>query len=202
MDFRKTRADKHLQYTLNLQKALIVTLLAFIFLVHLRLGIDLDSEPQPLPKIIIDVENIPATRQAHRPLPPKKPAVPVPSDDVALPEDLTIQEMDLSFSEMSGVAQQPAAMIKKPPRPIIWQLPEYPESERKSRVEGFVKANIHVDATGKVTEVIILENSTNNDKCAQAARKAAFASRFLPAQENGKAVPAWISQQYEFRIKE
>ena len=50
------------------------------------------SEP-----VIIQIEDIPETRQERRPPPPPRPVVPIASDSDDIPEDATIMETDLDF---------------------------------------------------------------------------------------------------------
>ncbi|RMF58816.1 MAG: TonB family protein, partial [Calditrichaeota bacterium] len=71
----------------------------------------------------------------------------------------------------------------------------------KKGVHGVVKLSIHVDEKGRVTEVVVVENTTGSEKCAQAAVDAAYGSRFYPAKEGNKAVSFWISQPYRFDLR-
>jgi len=200
----KIAADDPSEYRTNLEKSLVVVLLSLQVLVFTSPRLTLHPDEPALPQITIDVENIPVTRQLHRSAPPPKPTVPVPSDDETIPEEETIVETDLKlttfFDNSDGLASPSVTLT--PARPIAWVFPEYPEEEKKKGVEGIVKLSIHIDASGKVVEVIVLENTTNSDKCARAAVEAAYGSRFFPAREGGKTVGSWISQPYRFDIKD
>jgi len=200
----KIAADAHSQYRINLEKAIVVVLLSLQILVFTFPQLNFYPEKPAVPQIIIDVENIPVTHQVRKSAPPPKPTVPIPSDDETIPEDVTIAETDLKlttfFDKTDGLASPSVTLT--PARPIAWVFPEFPEEEKKKGVKGMVNLSIHIDASGKVVEVLVLENTTNSDKCAKAAVEAAYGSRFFPAREGGKAVGSWISQPYRFDIKD
>lgn len=204
IDCQKIKADFHAQFSINIKKALVVTLVFFSLLVAISPRIKLSVEEVVPPNIIIHVENIPITRQTRMKPPPKKPTVPVPSEDETIPEDVTIEETTLKytniFDDSPGVPGMTGTNIT-PPKPIAWVFPEYPKEEKKKGVQGVVKLSIHIDDKGKVVEVIVLDNTTNSEKCAQAAVDAAYGSRFRPAKEGNRAVKFWITQPYRFDIK-
>ena len=58
--------------------------------------------------------------------------------------------------------------------------------------------NLFIDLHGKVTEVVVMNNTTGSDACAKEAVKAARASRFLPAQQAGSRVGTWTVREYGF----
>ena len=204
IDFQKIKADFHAQFSINIKKALVVTLVFLNLLVAISPRIKLSVEEVVPPNIIIHVENIPITRQTRMKPPPKKPTVPVPSEDETIPEDVTIEETTLKytniFDDSPGVPGITGTNIT-PPKPIAWVFPEYPKEEKKKGVQGVVKLSIHIDDKGKVVEVVVLDNTTNSEKCAQAAVDAAYGSRFRPAKEGNRAVQFWITQPYRFDIK-
>lgn len=204
-EFKKLKADSPGQYGLNVRKSLVMTLLFFNLCVMLSPRIGVQVEDPEAPKIVIDVENIPRTRQARRSPPPPKPTIPVPSDKETVPEDATIEETTLKhtniFDDLPGRPEFAGTSVT-PPRPIAWVFPEYPESEKQKGVHGIVKLSLHVDETGRVIEAIVLDNTTSSKKCAAAAQEAALNSRFLPAKEGGKPVDYWITQPYRFDLRQ
>jgi len=204
IDFQKTKADFRSQFSINIKKALVITLAFFILLVFISPRIKLSIKEVGQPNIIINVENIPLTRQTRMKPPPPKPTVPIPSEDETIPEDATIEETTLKytniFDDPPGVSGIIGTKIT-PPKPIAWVFPEYPKEEKKKGVHGVVKLSIHIDNKGKVVEVIVLDNTTSSEKCAQAAVEAAYGSRFRPAKEGNRAVNFWITQPYRFAIK-
>jgi TonB family protein len=205
LEYRKSGADLKSSYALNLKKSLIVALVFQILFIYLFPS--LDSSPRQFdgPNIVIDVENIPITRQTRQPSPPPKPSVPIPTDDEAIPEDETIEETTLKYTTVFDYTPENAPGFSgnniTPPRPLAWVFPEYPESDRKKGVKGVVKLSIHISEQGRVVEVVVLDNTTGSEKCAEAAIAAARGSRFLPAREGTRAIDYWITQPYRFELR-
>ena len=70
-----------------------VLLMAFVVLFP-----DLDADAySKSEKVIIQIEDIPETRQERRPPPPPRPVVPIASQSDDIPDDATIMETDLDF---------------------------------------------------------------------------------------------------------
>ncbi|RMF63053.1 MAG: hypothetical protein D6743_11295, partial [Calditrichaeota bacterium] len=100
VEFKKVLADWPESYTLNIKRALVVTLAFFNLLVYLSPRIEVHPDQKPPPQITITAENIPVTRQIRRTPPPPKPTVPVPSEDESIPEDVTIEETTLKYTNI------------------------------------------------------------------------------------------------------
>jgi TonB family protein len=195
-------AQPQLNYRRRLELGLIValsmSLLVFYFMRDWRMVTSL-PESQP---IVLTVENIPQTRQPgmRRP-PPPRPAIPIPSESEAIPEDETIEPTTLDLSigpiastgDFDGIGGQTI-----PPRPLAFVVPEYPEDDRKKEIRGEVKVSLEIDATGKVAKAVVIENTTGSARCAEAARRAALASRFMPARDARGPVKYWLIQPYRF----
>lgn len=185
--------------------SLVVTLLGMILLFSLFPKVKV-NRPERI-KIIssaITVEEIPVTRQVGAMKPPARPAVPIPSDDIALPDDITIDDTELDFSSAStisgsGLIPEPVQIIQ--PRPIFEVIPEYPEELQKKGIQGTVKLSLHIDANGRVIHVIVIENSTGSDACANAAREAAIKGRYIPAKKDGQPTDLWITRTYTFGLQ-
>ncbi len=201
IDFQKIKADFRSQFSINIKKALVITLVFFILLVFISPRIKLSIKEVVQANIIINVENIPITRQTRMKPPPQKPTVPIPSEDETIPEDATIEKTTLKYTNIFDDSPGIPGTNITPPKPIAWVFPEYPKEEKKKGVHGVVKLSIHIDNKGKVVEVIVLDNTTSSEKCAQAAVEAAYGSRFRPAKEGNRAVNFWITQPYRFAIK-
>ena len=201
INFQKIKADFHSQFPINIRRALVITLAFFNLVVFISPQIKLNIEKVMQPNIIIYVENIPITRQTRIKPPPPKPTVPIPSEDETIPEDVTIEETTLKYTNIFDDSPGIPGTTITPPKPIAWVFPEYPKDEKKKGVHGVMKLRIHIDNKGKVVEVIVLDNSTSSEKCAQAAVEAAYGSRFRPAKEGNRAVNFWIIQPYRFDIK-
>jgi protein TonB len=202
--FKKSSSDFKSEYKKNLEKSLILTLASFIALIYLspRLRVQIEK-PNP-PNILMTVENVPLTRQVRLSPPPPKPTIPVPSEDESIPEDVTIEETTLKYSNLFDETPYGlpgfSGINIVPPRPIAWVFPEYPEEDKKKGVKGLVKLSIQIDEHGNVVEVIVIENTTGSENCAKAAIEAAYGSRFFPAREGNKPVKYWITQPYRFDL--
>ncbi len=202
-----TNNPDRLNYQKRIELSFVVSLL--LVTIGLRLAANVQVRPKEVQGEVpvITVEEIPPTQQGKkRPLPPK-PAIPIPSEEEWVPEDETIEEIDLKYyadsADQGGAGMQDAGVGAPtiiPPRPIAWVIPEYPEEDRKRGIRGEVKLGLQIDSTGKVIEAIVIENETGSERCAQAAIKAALASRFIPAMKGGKPTSYWLIQPYRFDL--
>lgn len=195
-----------ISYRRRFELALIVSLSFSLLVFYLMRDWEMTvSQPEPEP-IVLTVENIPQTRQpgTRRPPPPKKPALPIPSESETIPEDETIEPtmLDLSVGNIasSGNLDGVGGQIV-PPRPLAFVMPEHPEEDRKKEIRGEVKVSLEIDRTGKVAEAVVIENTTGSSRCAEAALRAALASRFVPARNAKGPVPYWLIQSYRFDLQ-
>ena len=196
--------DREEHYQRNLRVAAIValTVVIFVFQIFPRM-----SWKKETPKVIViaslHIENIPVTRQGTRKPPPPKPAVPIPSDDELIPEDVTIEktELDLNlYSPIEGEDGPPGAPIVYQPRPIFEVIPEYPQELQKKGIQGIVKLHIHINKQGLVDQVVVIENTTGSLLCSRSAKNAAMQGRYMPAKSRGKPTDIWITRTYSFGI--
>jgi len=194
------------QYQINLKKATILALLLviFLFLIFPRIKI---SNPIEIEGIgtPLTIEDIPITQQSAARKPPPRPVVPIPSEDELFPEDVTIEDTELTFNNFSmsrGSGKRTLGPINIfQPRPIFEVIPEYSEVLQKKGIEGIVKLHLHIDKSGRVIDVVILENTTKSIICANAAKQAAMKGRYIPAKKNGKPTDLWISRTYTFGLQ-
>ncbi|MBK34398.1 MAG: hypothetical protein CME26_02570 [Gemmatimonadetes bacterium] len=167
-------------------------------------------------QIIINMEDIPETRQIQRPPPPPRPAVPIETESDDVPDDVTIESTDLDFDdalvdlppppppgsdeieeeimEFWGVQVKPQRLNMKDPN----ARPKYPEIARKAGLQGKVFVRFHVGKDGRVHEVQILKGEAIFQ---QAAIDAVMKFRFSPAMQNDKAVSVWMSQVIRFDLQ-
>lgn len=195
-------------YPRNRDLSLIVSLVICIVLI--RVAAEIDALQYETPEVTIPpvtVENIPITHQGKKKPPPPRPVVPIPSDSEDIPSEETIEPIELEFfvdNAADGGGGEGEAGVgsptRTPPRPIAWVIPEYPEKEKKRGVKGEVKVSIQIDATGRVIDAVVIENTTGSELCAQSALKAALASRFIPAKVNGKPKADWLIMPYRFDL--
>lgn len=204
--FKSNNSSPREQYQLNLEKAsilaLLLVILLFILFPKIRINNPVEREGTGT---ALTVEDIPITRQASPRKPPPRPVVPIPSEDELFPEDITIQDTELTFETYSSLEGSGRRALEQfdviQPRPVFEVIPEYSEELQKKGIEGRVKLHLHVDKTGQVINVVILENTTESTLCANAAKEAAMKGRYIPAKRNGEPTDLWITRTYTFGLQ-
>ena len=191
-------------YRINIEKSFTITLFIIIIIFILFPTYNFKLNKKKVVHLNIIVEDIPITKQgAYRP-PPQKPAVPIPAEDESIPEDETIEVTNLDFKlslpASPGGYEGFGVSSYVPPRPITEVIPEYPKEDYKKDVTGVVKLHININSQGKVIEIIVLENTTNSERCAESAKKAAFQCLYIPARRANKSVSCWTTRLITFSI--
>lgn len=164
-------------------------------------------------QIIINMEDIPETRQIQRPPPPPRPAVPIETESDDVPDDVTIESTDLDFDDaMVDLPPPPPPgsgaddmeeevleffMVEEKPTIIKNVNPVYPEIARKAGLSGRVFVRFKVGRDGRVHEVQILKGE---EIFRQAAIDAVSQFVFKPAMQNDKPVAVWMSQAIKFDL--
>ena len=99
----------------------------------------------------------------------------------------------------SNIPTQNSVFVK--PKRVKPSKAPYPPTLKAQGIEGDVKIRVNVDATGRVTKVVVI-GSSGHTAFDKAARRAALKEKFRPATRDGKAVPFTLSYSYRFRIEE
>lgn len=203
----------------------LVCLAGALFLTALLLTLplplpDSDSRKASPPPVIIQLQNIPETRQVFRTPAPSKPfipdALPIASDDL-VPDTITIEDTKLDLSEApaappailvpgSGGTAAPSAAaeeseiyeyfnVEEPPKRSGAVQPDYPEMARRAGIQGTVMLKVLVNTKGLVDSVEVQSGPSVFHKSAIAAAKA---TRFDPARQNDRAVPCWVIMPFRF----
>jgi|TARA_A100001037_G_scaffold23995_1_gene19737 protein TonB len=165
--------------------------------------------------IIIQLEEIPETKQERRPPPPARPVVPIATDDPDIPDDVTIEDTDLDL-DLDDLAPPPPLedlveeveleeeeeivelwRVEKQPVPTKRAVPEYPDIARKANITGKVFVTALIGKTGKVEQV---GKITGPDVFHEAAKAAALKWEFEPAIQNDKPVKVWVSLPFTFKL--
>ncbi len=131
------------------------------------------------------------------PSPPAEAAqAPPPMPDVAPP----IRSAPASIRLGDGIAaphvDNPLDFVTADPD-VRNVAPEYPLEAARRRERGLVRLALHVDVTGKVTAVEIVQSS-GSPRLDEAARKTLSTWRFRPAFKDGHAVEMVFEQPIEF----
>ena len=178
-----------------------------------------DALTQPEKPILIQLEQIPETRQERRPPPPPRPVVPIATDDPDLPDDITIESTDLDLNlddllppppleefeeEIELEAEEEVVdiwKVEEEPRPIggieKQPKPKYPEIAQKAGIEGRVFVKVLVGKDGKVEQAGVISGP---EVFHEVARAAAMQWTFSPAIQNDKPVRVWVSLPFVFKL--
>ncbi len=187
-------------YKKRLEISLILSLIVLIFLFYI-FPIFISStfiltdvlEPQI---IVID---IPQTIQkyAKRPPHPTRPAILIPSEDMAILDDVTLEFEDIQDLIILGKVFNPDELEGLPymPRQVLEVLPEKTENNPK----GEILLSLHIDKNGKVKAHKVISNTTQSDICLQHVIKAAYSSRWQPVIIDSNIYEYWIYKSYQFK---
>ncbi len=141
---------------------------------------------EPPSQLIAKVSEVPVPHEAlaipKRPEPiaveteaPKAPVAPTSSTPIALPQ----------FN---------AAYLENPP-------PNYPPQSKRRHEEGTVLLRVYVSALG-TAEKVELNTSSGWPRLDQAAKDTVRDWRFVPANQGGKSVAAWVNVPINFSLEE
>ena len=92
------------------------------------------------------------------------------------------------------IVERPARALAGNPRPA------YPGILRSAHVEGTVGVRFIVDTTGRVEEASITFESSGERLFEESVRRALLASRFAPAETQGRRVRMLVRQDFAFRL--
>jgi protein TonB len=150
---------------------------------------------------------IPPTKIETETPPPLRPAVPLPSEDPELLDNMTIPETEFEGYNPLG---EPPPLPPDPNRaPLSWTVrpqpltpitPRYPALAREMGIEGVVVLKVFIDEKGRVREVEVVRGVPNTG-LDEAAIEAVRNTRFRPAQQNDRPVPVWIEIPITFRLQ-
>jgi len=198
----------HSLHHLRLERALILTLFLLLIFFH-ALPKRFESKQQKVSSIDLSfrIQDVPSTKQLVKRgrLAPKKPTIPVPAEDPSFPEDATIEETNIEWDIGNALFGNAGITTGKndtiPPRPLVQVMPEYPNQLRKQKIRGNVRLLVKVGKNGKVKDVVVAENSTGSELCKKIAIKAAYQSRYIPANSRNKSIEMWTTCIYSFAPK-
>ena len=211
------RADLKRQYSrvFAASAALSLGLHAALFIMHPTFEI---RPVAPLAdQIVIQMENIPETRQIRLPPPLARPAVPIEvGEDDDVPDDVTIESTDLDFDQVFIDLPPPPPgsrmladiddeekgalefwQVEVKPEPVSIEPPRYPELARKVGLEGRVLVRILIGSDGKVRKAILMQG---DEIFRKAATEAVLQWVFKPAVQNLTHVAVWAVLPMEFNL--
>lgn len=161
-----------------------------------------------LEKLDISIENveIPQTEQFQRPPPPARPSIPIESEDEDIPDDLTIEETEVDFSETLENLPPPEEdepivpffALSEKPEVVRQSKPEYPELARKAGIEGRVTVKVLINTKGDVEKVEVVKGHPMLD---DAAVESARQWKFKPGKQRDRTVKVWMNIPIDFKLK-
>lgn len=156
--------------------------------------------------IFIENIEIPQTEQLQKPPPPARPAIPIESEDEDIPEDLTIEETEVDFTETIEELPPPEEeepivpffALSEKPEPVKRIPPVYPELARKAGIEGRVTVKVLIGTKGDVERVEIVKGHPMlNDAAIEAAKQ----WKFKPGKQRDRLVKVWMNIPIDFKLK-
>jgi protein TonB len=152
---------------------------------------------------------------AESPMPPPlaEPPPPEPTTDIVFtPDGFTAVENIVANlpsapayiepDEQSFGPPPPSPASSGPnraPQPLENPYPVYPSAARRRGIEGQVTIRIHIDPSGAVSEVEVVD-VVGHDSFRSSVEKAVSRWRFTPALENGVPVAAWGERTIIFNL--
>ena len=208
-------ADLRRTYQKVLHLCVAISLVVHVLLFVLWPDFEAAANEKPLPPVIIELEQIPETRQERKPPPPPRPVVPIATDRPDVADDITIETTDLDFlylpppppefdfgEEEVELEEEEEIVeiwkVEKQPVPIFQMRPTYPEVARKAGIEGQVTALVLVNKQGLVE---VVGQIAGDEIFHEVVRTAALQWQFEPAIQNEKPVKVWVSLPFRFNFR-
>jgi len=221
MRYKKNpRYDLKLKYRKTMECSLIISLLLLITIFEVfPQKFQSEARYKEVQLAKIEVEDIPKTEQLTKAPPPPRPVVPIASESEDIPEDLTIEDTEIDFTEIPPPPPLPTSSeddieqgyrfvaYDKAPEPIggfavIQSYLEYPEIARKAGMEAYLIIGVLIDERGYVIKTQVMQESGSNVGFEDAAQKAVIQVKWKPAMQRDKPAKVWISIPIRFRLKE
>ena len=188
----KNNYQKKLEFCFVITLILIICLFYFIDRKINTVYISLKYNPPEM-----EIIQIPKTVQHQlRRARPETPVIPVPSDEVEILDEVTIQPESLDYSDISiinsesGERKNPSMM----PRQIVEVVPDL----KQHKTSGTIILALKIGVDGKMKEYKVITNTTDDPGCLYKVIVAIEKSRWQPAELNGVPVEYWIEKSYKF----
>ena len=213
---KRPEADLKLGYRKHLWISLSGSVLLHLLVFGLFPALELSAYTKSHEQVILQIENIPETRQDRRPPPAPRPVVPIVSDSEDIPDDATIETTDVDFFD--DLAAPPALeetafieleeeedeivdiwKVEKQPEYAKQIKPVYPEIAKKAGIEGSITIHVLIDKKGKVEAIGDIKGP---QVFHEAAQKAALQYEFTPAIQNDKPVKVWVALRFKFQLRD
>ncbi len=209
-------ADLRFTYQKVMWTCVGISVLAHLIILVVYPAVQVSAYAKAQDPIIIQLEQIPETKQQRRPPPPPRPVVPIISDNPDVPDDATIETTDFDF--LADLAPPPALvdidtqveveeeeveyaelwMLEQKPVVTKEVSPEYPRRARELKIEGTVVVEMYLNERGKVDSVRVI---SGNPLLHEVTREAAVQWEFTPAMQNDRPVRLKVAVPFSFEIQ-
>lgn len=202
----------HAQTPLRAQFAAVIMAILITLLLFQLMAALLGKEPATTRSVSAPVDVEFATPRADSPAQPKiilqPPAPPVQPpasqrfDSGAEAEPLSVEipaaVPDIAISQQQEQYQQ---LADAEARPLVRVEPQYPASAARDGISGWVQLSYSIDATGSVTDVVVL-NAEPKRVFDQAAIRALKRWKYQPSLAQGKAYKTTgLTVQLDFSLE-
>ena len=212
---KSPKADIKLQHKKVYELSLAITLALLIASFQLGRQYSLAPASISTTDVIIEVADIPATKQYRKAPPPARPSVPVPSGgEELIPEDETIEPTVIDFSDIPlppapslGDDDELAIFVAyDEPAQIIGGLGaiqkhlKYPSFAWKTRTAGTVFVRVLVGVDGRTEKMEIIKAKPTRMGFEEAAMEALKKVRWEPAMQREKKIRVWATILVQFSL--
>lgn len=210
---RTPKASLRLQNKKVLELSFVITLFLLIGGFQAGRQFALSTVVPDKVDITIEVEDIPLTQQLKLPPPPARPAVPIPTEDEAVPEDLTIATTEINLSDIPPPPPPPDEEDDLPiffaydePPEIVGGLAslqrylKYPRLAQAAGIEGIVFVKVLVGTDGKTEHAEILQAKPSDMGFEESAIEALHKVKWVPARQRDKKIRVWVSIPVHFKL--
>jgi len=206
--YKNPQVDLKLKFRRVFEASLVVTLLITILFLYSFKKFEAGYELEKTVDVKIETIDIPQTEQFNRPPPPARPSIPIASEDEDIPDELTIDETEIDFSQPIDEAPPPPPEEDEPivefyalsekPEVVHRVEPAYPDLARKAGIEGMVVVKVLIGTKGDVEKVEIVKSHPMLDDSAMDAAKQ---FKFKPGKQRDRFVKVWMTIPFTFRLK-
>ena len=178
--------------------------------------LDIQATTAKAEQIVIQVEDLPETRQITRPPPPPRPAIPIETESEDVPDDVTIETTDLELEDVPVDLPPPPTAesesilleeeeilevwkVEQKPRLIRRAIPEYPGFALRAGLQGSVMLKVLLGKDGKAESIQVLKGEEIFRK---SAKEAVGKFLFEPARQSDRPVKVWLVIPIHFKLEE
>ncbi len=213
---KNSEADLKRRYRKVLGLSFVISAAVHAGIAVLFPTLDIQATPSKPDQIVIQIEDLPETRQISRPPPPPRPAVPIETESEDVPDDVTIETTDLELEDVpvdlpppppAGSEEAPFEeeeilevwKVEQKPRLLRRALPVYPQFALRAGLQGSVMLKVLLGKDGKAESIRMLKGEEIFRKSAEdAVRKFLFE----PARQSDRPVKVWLVIPIHFKLEE